>query len=171
MRRLTLGVVCGCVAVVLTTAAAVASPRLREFLGFTRESAAPYRVGDTVDVPANMYEGASHTLIVFARASCGACELAKPVFADLVQQIRHTEDMRVSFVMTSRSPGEGAHYVRSIGLSESSLFLEAPENFKVRVVPTAVFVDHAGTILAVSEGAGHSLQDLARVVTSRANGT
>jgi len=171
LRRLTLGVVCGCVALVIATAAAVASPRLRDFLGFTTEPAPAYRIGETVDVPARLYEGASYTLVVFARASCGGCQLVKPVLADLVQQIGKTEHMRASFVMPSRSSADEVYYAQTIGLPASSVFPDVLGNFRVRVVPTALLVDDAGTIVAVSEGVGDSLRDLARVVASRVNGT
>jgi hypothetical protein len=170
VRRLTLGVVCACVAVVLTTAAAVASPRIRDFLGFTKDDGPSYRVGGVVDVPAKLYEGASYTLIVFARASCGGCQYAKPVFAEMVRQVRNAEDARVSFIMPSSSPAESTEYARAIGVPESSVFLEELRSFRLKAVPTALLVDHAGRIVAVSERVD-SLQDLAKIVASRVNGT
>jgi hypothetical protein len=51
--------------------------------------------------------------------------------------------------------------VRALGLSESRLFPLDVRALKLRVVPTVLIVDQHGVILAVSEGGGDHLDELA----------
>lgn len=168
LRRLATGILCVSVLVVAVTSAAVAFPRFRQLLGFPGDSAA-YRVGDQVDVPPETYEGTPYSLIVFARASCAACQAARPVLAELVENVRADADLRIVVLMPSGSPAEGLEYVRGLGLPESSFLPRALREFRVRAVPTALLVDHRGRILAVSEGLGEPFHALTRRVRSREN--
>jgi len=156
------------VVLVAATSAAVVSPRFRQLLGFPSDSPA-YRVGDLIDVPREAYEGTPYSLIVFARASCGACQAARPVLAELVEKVIHDPNYRIVLVMPSGSAAEGRDYVRGLGLPESSFVPQVLRAFRVRAVPTALLVDHRGTILAVSEGLGDPLHALTRLVLSRVN--
>jgi thioredoxin-related protein len=170
LRRLTQAVILSCLALVLATAAVVASPRLRLALGLD-DSRDAYRVGDRIDTQPETYQESAYTLIVFARASCGACQKARPVLSDVIRQADDSEELRVSLIMPAESRADGLEYVRQLGLSESRLFPAALRRLKVRVVPTAVFVDHTGMILGVSEGADEPLRTLGRLVLSKTTGS
>lgn len=168
LRWLSGAIICACVALVLATSAAVAFPRVRHLLGFSPDSRT-YRVGDLIDVPAETYEGTPYSLVVFARASCEACQAARPVLADLVEKIKHDPNYRIVLVMPSGSQSEGLDYVRGLGLPESSFVPRVMRDFRVRAVPTALLVDRSGTILAVSVGLGDPFHALTRMVLSRVN--
>jgi thiol-disulfide isomerase/thioredoxin len=168
LRRLATGIICICVLLVAGTSAAVAFPRFRELLGFPVDSPA-YRVGDVVDVPPETYERTPHSLIVFARASCAACQAARPILAELVEKVGNDSDLRIVLLMPSVNPSEGLDYVRGLGLPESSFIPRQLREFKVRAVPTAVLVDQRGKILAVSEGFGDPFHALTQRVVLRVN--
>ena len=169
LRRLATGIICVSVLAVAVTSAAVAFPRFRQLLGFPSESAA-YWVGDQVDVPPETYEGTPYSLIVFARASCAACQAARPMLAGLIENVRDDADLRIVVLMPSDSPAEGLEYTRGLGLPESSFLPRALREFKVRAVPTALLVDHRGRILAVAEGLGDPFRALTqRVLLLREN--
>lgn len=168
LRRLATGIICICVLLVAGTSAAIAFPRFRQLLGFPSDSPG-YRVGDVVDVPPAAYERTSHSLIVFARASCAACQAARPVLAELVEKVKDDASLRVVLVMPAVNPSESLEYVRGLGLPESSFIPRQQREFKVRAIPTAVLVDQRGRILAVAEGLGDPFHELAERVVSRVN--
>jgi hypothetical protein len=166
IRRLAVGVLCGCLALVLGTAVVVVSPRLRQALGLGRVSPA-YQVDEVVDLPPDAYTGAEHTLVVIARASCAACQAVRPALLGLIGQIRGIEGVRISVVMPDNRIAEGAEYVRDLGLPESSFVpLTLRKQLRVRAVPTALLVDRAGKILAVCEGV-EAFHEFTRLVLSR----
>ena len=73
-------------AVVLCTSLGVVFwPRVATALGVKPAPPPPaYAAGERVDVPAAWYARRPKTLIVFARASCGACQKAQPFLKTLV---------------------------------------------------------------------------------------
>ena len=68
----------GLVLILLVTAMMVAWPRVTNALGMRHAPEPAYRAGQTIDTPADWYASSSYTLVVFARASCGACQTAQP---------------------------------------------------------------------------------------------
>lgn len=140
---------------VLTLAATlvyVAWPRVSGYFG-VKSTAAPavYAAGDRVDVPAAWYTQAPHTLIVFARASCSACERAQPFLKDVVAHMNG----KGSAVMAhpDGAPVDDRKFAQSLGVSDDHVFLTTA-GLRVRATPTMVLVDRQGKIIGAWEGAG-----------------
>jgi len=142
-----------CALVLGTTALVVAWPRLTTTLGVksTPTRNAAYRTGQTVDVPASWYEASPYTLLVFARASCGACQQAQPFFKQLTSGLKGRAS--VLMVGSDLDRENDAAYGRAIGLKDASIQV-APDGLKVRVTPTVVLINKRGEILGAWEGVG-----------------
>ena len=152
IRRLSVIVSAGCVIALVGTTGVIAWPRVTHTLGIKPKPAPmPYLPGGATDTPAEWHTSASHTLIVFARASCGACEKALPYFKQLVEFVSPRAAVVVAGGGDARS--QDAEFARAMGLSDSS-FKIAPAGLRVRSTPTLVLVDRQGKILAAWEGVG-----------------
>jgi peroxiredoxin len=130
----------------------IAWPRISGYFG-AKPAAAPavYAAGDRVDVPAAWYAQAPHTLIVFARASCTACERAKPFLKTVVARM----DGKGAAVMAhpAGAPADDQKFAQSLGVADDHIFLTTP-GLRVRATPTMVLVDRQGKVIGAWEGAG-----------------
>jgi len=127
-------------------------PRVSSYFGAKPIGAPPvYAAGDRVDVPAAWYAQAPHTLIVFARASCSACERAQPFLKSVVAKM----DGKGSAVMAhpDGAPADDQKFARSLGVTDDHIFLTMP-GLRVRATPTMVLVDRQGKVIGAWEGAG-----------------
>jgi peroxiredoxin len=142
-----------CVLLLGATVVAVAWPRITHTLGVKPAAAreAAYRTGQTIDVPAEWYQSSPYTVLLFARASCGACQQAQPFFKQLVAGLKG----RASVVLagSDQEREDDATYGRALGLKDPSL-LVAPAGLKVRATPTLVLINQRGEILGAWEGVG-----------------
>ena len=142
----------GLVLILLVTAMMVAWPRVTNALGMRPKPPAPaYTTGQTIDTPAEWYGSTPRTLIVFARASCGACQQAQPFLKLLVADLGSTS--AVVLATSGKEPADELTYGRALGLNEGAV-KTAPTGLRVRVTPTLVLVDQQGQILAAWEGVG-----------------
>ncbi len=131
----------------------VAWPRVASALGLEPARPAPaYSAGDRIDVPAAWYETAPRTLVLFARASCGACQTAQPFLKELVGAVVESGDA-VVLVGHAGSREEDAVFAKSLGVGDAGI-QSAPAGVRVRVTPTLVLVDKSGTVLNAWEGVG-----------------
>jgi peroxiredoxin len=136
-------------AMLAITLAFVAWPRVASALGIEPAPPAPaYAPGGTIDTPAAWHSRTPATLVLFARASCSACQKGQPFLASLVADLRDRAD-----VVVVGGSAEDAEFARSIGVDDSRIQM-APAGLRVRVTPTLVLVDRAGTILHAWEGVG-----------------
>lgn len=145
----------GLVLILLVTAMMVAWPRVTSALGMRRTPAPAYRAGQTIDTPADWYSSSEHTLVVFARASCGACQTARPFLKQLVADLGSKS--AVVLGTTGKEPKEELGYGQSLGLADASVKV-APAGLRVRATPTLVLVDQHGQVLAAWEGVGPEKQ-------------
>ena len=145
----------GLVLILLVTAMMVAWPRVTNALGMRRGPLPAYRAGQTIDTPAAWYSGAPYTLVVFARASCGACQTAQPFLKQLVTDLGSKS--MVVLGTTGKEPKEELGYGQSLGLADASVRV-VPAGLRVRATPTLVLVDRDGKILAAWEGVGPEKQ-------------
>lgn len=130
----------------------VAWPRVTHALGIKpKPPVAAYTAGAPVDVPADWYDARPHTLILFARASCGACDNAKPFLGQLVAFF----DRRATLVAAGgpETRDEDAAFARSLGVQDTNV-KTAPRFLRVRATPTLLLVNQRGEILAAWEGVG-----------------
>ena len=151
IRHLSVAVAAGLVLAVAATAAYIARPGEAKAAGTAPESRPAYLAGETIDVPADWYGGAPHTLIVFARASCGACLKAHPFLRTLVAGM----EGRGTAVM-AHPPGtevEDGKFAGSLGVTEANTHV-VTRDMRVRATPTLVLVARDGTIVHAWEGVG-----------------
>lgn len=152
LNRLAVGTSIVLLVVFAATLGTLAWPRLMGALGATPAAPEPaYRTGTTIDTPAEWYQGASHTLLLFARASCTACRAAQPFFKRLIDDIGATA--RVVLVTSAGEADEDTRYARELGLDSHAIRTAVP-GLSVRVTPTLVLVDREGTIIEAWEGVG-----------------
>ena len=82
--RFGVAVTLACALAVTSTTVALTMPSVRQSLGITPPAPAPsYAVGDTIDVPSEIFSSAPNTLLLFFRSDCGACERMKPFLSKL----------------------------------------------------------------------------------------
>lgn len=141
----------GLVLILLVTAMMVAWPRVTNALGMRHAPEPAYKTGQTIDTPKEWYAGADHTLVVFARASCGACQTAEPFLKQLVADL--AAKSAVVLGSTGKEPTQELDYGRALGLDEAAVKV-VPAGLRVRATPTLVLVDRQGQVLAAWEGVG-----------------
>jgi F plasmid transfer operon protein len=154
-------------AVFAGTLATLAWPRVTDALGAEPAPPEPaYRAGAAIDTPKEWYQGAPYTLLLFARASCSACQTAQPFFKRLVNDLGAT--IRVVLVTSAGEADEDAYYARGLGLEANAIRTALP-GLGVRVTPTLVLVDRQGTILDAWEGVGpiEKQSEIAQSLTTR----
>ena len=134
------------VVLLLGTVANLAWPRVSKVLGFGPTREAAYKTGDVVDAPREWYDGAAHTLIIFARADCGACVNAKPFFKSLVNRVQATGKARVVLGGVSAEGLPDATYATSIGLDAGMARTTKPKQLRLNSVPMLVLVAADGHI-------------------------
>jgi hypothetical protein len=140
--------------VLAITLAFITWPRVANALGLETRPAPPppaYAVGATIDTPAAWHAATPHTLVIFARASCGACEKAQPFLKALVAELQPRTT--VVLVGGPETFTEDAAFGKAIGVADASMH-PAPAGLRVRATPTLVLVDATGRILAAWEGVG-----------------
>jgi len=152
VKELSLAASVALTAALVVSALVVAWPRVTHALGIKpKPPAAAYSAGDRVDVPADWYRSSPRTLVLFARASCGACEKAQPFLKDLATRVSGKSAFVVAGGVETKE--EDAAFARSLGAAESSI-KTTPSGARVRATPTLVLVDDRGIILEAWEGVG-----------------
>jgi thioredoxin-related protein len=108
-----------------------------------------YAAGDTVDVPAAWYSGTDTTLILFARASCTACQNAQPFLTRMVGAMTTRGD--VVMAHPGETNEEDAQFAAGLGI-KSDYVKAVPAGVRVRATPTVVIVNRQGRIIGAWEG-------------------
>lgn len=143
-------------AVVLCTSLGVVFwPRVASALGIETAPARPaaaYEPGGRIDVPASWYNQSETTLVLFARAACGACQTAQPFLKTLIASVT-AEGGRVVVAGHRQSPQDDASFAKSLGIADDA-FVVFPAGLRVRVTPTLIVVKRDGTIVHAWEGVG-----------------
>ena len=146
------------VVLLVGTVGVIAWPRVSNSLGFAPKREAAYKTGDVVDAPREWYEGAAQTLIVFARADCGACVTAKPFFKSLVNRVQATGNARVVLGGVSAEGLPDAAYAKAIGLDAEMARTTKPKQLRLKSVPTLVLVSADGHIRGAWDSLGPDKQ-------------
>jgi len=127
-------------------------PRVQHALGMTAKAPAPaYRTGDAIDVPVEWYQSSPFTLVLFARASCGACQQAQPYLQHLVAGVR--EHGAVVLASPGLEKEADLKFGRQLGLADGQSRI-VPAGLRVKATPTLVVVNRRGEILGAWEGVG-----------------
>ena len=154
IRRASVAVSAGLALMVVATAGYIVWPQIASKLGVRTGPAAapaPYVAGQQVDVPAAWYADAPQTLIVFARASCAACEKAQPFLKEIVG---HMSGHGTAVMAHPVGPPEDdKKFANSLGIADDHVMVTTA-GLRVRATPTIVLVDRQGRIVDAWEGAG-----------------
>ena len=146
-RRFATGGVVACVTLVTLTAA---YPFLQARLGAA--SLSGYRVGQTIDVPPEVYRDRSHTVVVFARSSCSASQRMKPLIARLADEFAESASAGVVLMTPAVNAADEAAFAGEVGVAPRHHFIRDLTTLKVARVPTVVVVDRRGRVEFVHSG-------------------
>jgi len=149
--RLALGLAAAAVFIVLLTTAAVAVPGIRTAFGFGAVRSSGYAVGQFIDLVPPGSASRGHTLLVFARHDCVACQQSKSALADLVYDLRRQAVDTVVVTNQDDRPSQVA-YGLAIGVSESNVLSVDLSVLRVQLVPSIVLIDRAGTVMYARAG-------------------
>jgi len=154
LGRIALTVTLLLVIVLAATVGRVAGRRALESLGWLAPSTSSYVVGDTLDLPPEVYRATPFTLVLFARSTCAACEAAAPFFQSIATEVAARSNARM--VLSSPVDGPNASeiaYAHALGLEDRAVTPWRGVKPRVRNVPTLVMVNDAGVVLAAWQGA------------------
>jgi hypothetical protein len=157
LRRAATFISIACALLLIGTAVIAAVPALRARLGLGMVSGPAYTVGDPVDVPSTIYESAPHTLLIFVRSSCPACQSYRPAFAALVGMARKS-NIQVTILVRNGDESE-RQYALDLGLEEDRVKTVDFSKLRLRRVPTTLLVDSRGLIYFSQEGPPPSHED------------
>ncbi len=134
--------------------ASIAWPRVAHALGIKPKPAPmPYVAGGADRHAGRLVRVVDLTRsIVFARASCGACEKAQP-YLQAARRVRLRAARPSSSPAAPTRARQDAEFARAMGISDTGFKL-VPAGLRVRATPTLVLVDRQGRILAAWEGVG-----------------
>jgi hypothetical protein len=135
------------------TTATIAWPRVSRAIGIRPAPlSAAYAIGSTIDLPIGWFDRTPHTLVLFARASCGACQTAAPY---LTQLVAHVKDTRVGvlFAAAGAEEEDNLRYATALGFPREAV-RTSPADVRARVTPTLVLVDRHGLVIEAWEGIG-----------------
>lgn len=156
-----------CATAVTVTAVALAMPSVRTTLGLRPAAPRPsYAPGETVDLPEAVFKETQHTLVIFFRPDCGACERLKPFLTRLAAR-SDPASLRVIAVTSASNRQAAVAFAKQIGLDELQLVTMDLRTVRVSQVPTLVLVNHTGTVEGAIQGIPTSQEegDLLRTVT------
>ena len=140
------------VVLLVGTTAAVFRPRIAAALGIVPPPRpAVYAAGTTIDVPAAWYSEAPHTLVIFARESCVACQNAAPFLTGLVRNLAGS-GVAVAFAAAGPDVPANHAYAAAMGVPASAFHVS--QRVRARATPTLVLVNQAGLIVESWEGVG-----------------
>jgi hypothetical protein len=150
IRRVATAASLALVAVVITTAGVIAWPAV---VPAAAPTAAPpvYASGSTIDTPAEWHGSSEFTLILFAQASCGACQNASPYLRTLFERLEGRAD--VVMAGPGNFPDYDREYGRALGLADNAINV-LPAGTRLRATPTLIVVNRRGEVLGSWEGVG-----------------
>ena len=147
--RFAVVLVLACVTVVAATVLAARSPAVRTYFGLRPPPA--YAVGASIDLPDRLYRSSPHTLFIFVRSSCAACQAAKPVLAALAPRLRQTPT-DIVMIISGAHAGDEAVYAHDLGVDAAHLVALDLSGLRVKLLPTVVLVNRSGQVLYSVEG-------------------
>lgn len=132
----------------LALVAAFAFPPVKRAL--VGSSNAAYAVGERIDVDRALYAKTPFTVLLFARSTCRACVLSKPLMAAVVAALHGKATVRLVLAMPDASE-DSLEFAREIGLSSDAVVTVKPGTLRLRTVPTIAVVSQSGIIIGLRE--------------------
>ena len=153
LGKLAVALTASCVLAVAVTALAVAKPSFGAAIGLTRNAGVGYDVGDRIDLPPDVLGGATHTVLIFARFDCQACQAAQPRLADLVADLGLQTEVRTLMITSRRNRMDQEGFGRSLGIRDEHVISVDFTSMKIKTIPAVVVVDRQGRVVYARAGA------------------
>ena len=155
LNRVAIVAVGVCLAALFTTATVLAVTYWRAGAAGSLGAAPSYAAGEKIDVPGMSGRQAEHTLLIFARSTCAACQAAKSTLAEIVAAVGTADSVDVAMVTSSSAPSPEAElqYASEIGIANSQVILMDTALLRLKKVPAVALIDSRGTVLTFKEGA------------------
>lgn len=151
-RRLAYGLLILSLGVLAGTSAIAFSPSLRARAGLGGTPVPGYAIGDAIDLPAQYFNAAPQTLVLFVSGTCGATVRSASLLGGIADHLKATSTRVVIFSPADRAADQ-ALLARRMGLDRAAFIPVDLTQYRVRIVPTAVLVDQRGRVRYVQEGA------------------
>ena len=143
-------------AVALLSVAAVAVSLLVLFgrpvlerIGFASKPSR-FHVGRPIGLPETLYRGQRRTLLIFSKASCSACQTAKPILSRLAHNLGLRPEARALLVTDSTDPDE-RRFAEELGIAPDGLAALSTDVLRGQHVPAVALVDRNGVVLYYNE--------------------
>jgi hypothetical protein len=157
LLRASTWIIVACLGTLALTVALFATPSLRNRLFADASLSSVYASGEIVDLPGEVYQGQSFTLIYFATTTCAACLQAREAMRELADAISDgVEDVEVALVTATTDRDARAAFGEAVGVNANRHFSLDLSQLKVRKVPTVLLVDKMGRVLFAQERAPDS---------------
>jgi hypothetical protein len=171
IRRASWGAALVCATCLVATVAVAGSSTVRAWLGFDWvESQPAYQIGQTIDMPPEIFKASPLTVVVFANYTCGACQNSVPEMALMASDLAQYSVPAVLVTSAARTEASTS-FARAAGFDDASVWHIDLTKSRVQRVPLFVLVDRNGTVLFSREGVLQA-GDRAQVLESvRARGT
>jgi hypothetical protein len=150
-RRIAVGIIAFCTLALAVTALVGFVPALKARLGWGSVERAAYLVGDSIDVPHDLYDGSDQTLIVFASGTCGACLRSAPALSRLAEKLRGSRTRFLLITPAARRVDQQT-LVSAASLQAAESTALDLTTLRLKNVPTLVLVNQTGRILYSREG-------------------
>jgi hypothetical protein len=136
---------------VVATVFVLRTPQLSSWLGAGDPVA--YDEGDRIDVPSPLYARSDVTALLFVRSNCAVCQDTKPLYAEVIRELRTLPGAAILAVIRRPVQGEDTAYAAELGLDATEYAAIDFTSLRLRRVPTLVIVDRTGRIVHAWEGA------------------
>lgn len=135
--------------VVGVTAAVLLRPTWRERVRHSLGWSTQFVVGEPSGLPASLTGDADHTVLIFVSETCAACQRSRPFHRTLLT----AANARVAVKILLTTPGgDTGALSETLGAATTTISAFDSRGTRLRVVPTLLIVDRAGTVLEMKEG-------------------
>ncbi len=144
--RIITAVIVVCLAGLAAAVALSVSPSLRQRMGLTPAPPPPaYVVGERIDVDPQLYANTPHTLLVFARSTCPACQKSQAAYAEFVR-LAALARIPAKLVTTELTRDPEVAFASTMGIPEEGVVQTPPKTLRVTRVPLLILIDSTGVI-------------------------
>ena len=110
-----------------------------------------YRIGEKVNIGNIDFSKANRTLLLAVRKGCKFCEASMPFYKSLGEDASITAAARIIVIAPDSEDTSKAELLRN-NVRVSQVVSVPPGSLKIRGTPTAILVDHLGTVEQVFTG-------------------
>lgn len=150
-RRLAVAATALLACAALLTTAILIFPSVRMAVVGSGDGARALLPGQVMKLPGVLDGSRAMTVVLFARSTCGACQMSKPVIQATFNRLRSNQEVDILLVSPDPTAKEEQDYAAEFGLA-GKLHGLPDGSSEITRVPTLVALDQRGMILFVKEG-------------------